>query len=169
MKKKDIQQVLQNWELYLFLLPAVLIIFCFNYIPMYGVQIAFKNFSPARGIWGSPWVGLYQFQRFFRTYQAKTIISNTLILSLYTIVVGFPFPVFLALLINSLDSKKYKRVLQTITYMPHFISTVVLVGMLMVFVSPVGIQGFIARVMGGTPSDLMGKPQLFRHWPASSP
>jgi putative aldouronate transport system permease protein len=103
----------------------VVLTFCFAYIPIYGVQIAFKNFSPARGIWGSPWVGFDQFLRFFRTNQFKIVITNTFVLSIYGIAVGFPLPIILALMINSLRSAQFKRILQTITYMPYFISTVV--------------------------------------------
>jgi putative aldouronate transport system permease protein len=130
---------------------------------MYGVQIAFKNFSPAKGIWGSPWVGLQQFQRFFRSYQSKTVITNTLFLSLYGLAAGFPLPIMLALMMNSLNSARYKRVLQTVTYMPHFISTVVLVGMLSIFLSPMGLSGIISKALGLTPVNILGIPESFRH------
>jgi putative aldouronate transport system permease protein len=162
-KTVKLKAILNNYELYLFLLPAVLLTFCFQYIPMYGVQIAFKNFSPARGIWGSPWVGLEQFFRFFRSFQSKTVITNTLMLSLYGLAAGFPLPIMLAILINSLGSGTYKRVMQTVTYMPHFISTVVLVSMMTLFLSPRGLFGNISNAMGVLPKNIMGIAEAFRH------
>jgi putative aldouronate transport system permease protein len=158
-----IRSVRRNWELYIFVLPAVLLIFCFHYIPMYGIQIAFKNFSPAKGIWGSPWVGLEQFARFFRSFQSKTVITNTLFLSLYGLAAGFPLPIMLALLMNSLRSARYKRIMQTVTYMPHFISTVVLVSMVTIFFSPSGLAGGISRALGFEPKNIMGIANFFPH------
>jgi putative aldouronate transport system permease protein len=162
-RHKNGKKILENYELYLFLLPAVILIFCFQYIPMYGVQIAFKNYSPARGILNSPWVGFLQFQRFFRSYQSRTVITNTLILSLYQLIAGFPLPIMLALLINSLNSRRYKRIMQTITYMPHFISIVVLVSMIMIFLSPRGLYGIISNGIGIQPKVILGFPNIFRH------
>ena len=167
-KKTKIQKTLStaksNWELYLFILPAVLLIFCFSYIPMYGVQIAFRNYTPSRGIWGSPWVGLEQFFRFFRTYQASIVITNTFYLSLYGLIAGFPLPIILALLINSLYSTKYKRIVQTITCMPHFISTVVIVSMVTLFLSPRGgLFANISTAFGRTPVNWLGLAEVFPH------
>jgi putative aldouronate transport system permease protein len=153
----------RNYELYLFLIPAVVLTFCFAYLPMYGVQIAFRNYSPVRGIWGSPWVGFNQFLRFFKTNQFKTIILNTFFLSLYGLVVGFPMPIILALMMNSMNSQKYKRVLQTVTYMPYFISTVVLVSMLNLFLSSTGIVGQLTALLGQPPVNLLADPKNFRH------
>jgi putative aldouronate transport system permease protein len=130
---------------------------------MYGVQIAFRNYSPARGIWGSPWVGFTQFLRFFRTNQFKTTIPNTFILSVYGLAVGFPLPIILALMMNSMNSPKFKRVLQTVTYMPYFISTVVLVGMLNLFLSPTGLYGQIVMALGAVPKNLLADAGVFRH------
>jgi putative aldouronate transport system permease protein len=160
---KKLRAALANYELYLFLLPAVALTFCFKYIPMYGVQIAFKNFTPARGIWGSPWAGLDQFFRFFRTFQSRTVITNTFVLSIYGLAAGFPLPVMLALLINSLSSNRYKRILQTVTYMPHFISTVVIVSMIAMFLSPRGLFGNISGALGLVPKNLLGIPEVFPH------
>jgi putative aldouronate transport system permease protein len=166
-RKKLVQKQLvlatRNYELYLFLVPAVVLTFCFAYLPMYGVQIAFRNYSPVRGIWGSPWVGFNQFLRFFKTNQFKTIILNTFFLSLYGLVVGFPMPIILALMMNSMNSQKYKRVLQTVTYMPYFISTVVLVSMLNLFLSSTGIVGQLTALFGSTPVNLLADPKNFRH------
>jgi putative aldouronate transport system permease protein len=130
---------------------------------MYGVQIAFKNFSPARGIWGSPWAGLEQFRRFFRSFQSRTVIANTFILSLYGLAAGFPLPIVFALMLNSLGQPKYKRFLQTLTYMPHFVSTVVLVGMITLFLSPRGLFGNISNLLGITPKNILAIPEAFRH------
>jgi putative aldouronate transport system permease protein len=158
-----LEAIVKNYDLYLFLLPAVILTFCFCYIPIYGVQIAFKNYSPVRGIWGSPWVGFEQFYRFFRSYQFKNVISNTLILSIYGIVVGFPLPVLLALMMNSMGTPRFKRTLQTITYMPYFISTVVLVSMVNLYLSPIGLLGQITKVFGMNPRVLLNDPSVFRH------
>jgi putative aldouronate transport system permease protein len=130
---------------------------------MYGVQIAFKNFSPARGIWGSPWVGFEQFRRFFRSFQFRTIIINTFVLSIYSLAAGFPLPIMMALLINSLGARKYKRLMQTVTYMPHFISTVVLVSMITLFLSPRGLFGNISSALGFMPKNILTFPETFRH------
>jgi putative aldouronate transport system permease protein len=161
--KKQLVLAARNYELYIFLIPAVVLTFCFAYIPMYGVQIAFKNFSPVRGIWGSPWVGFSQFLRFFRTGQFKTIIPNTFFLSFYGLAVGFPMPIILALMMNSLNSQRYKRVLQTVTYMPYFISTVVLVSMLNLFLSSTGLLNQISALFGQNFGNLLADPKNFRH------
>ena len=163
MKPLTLRSILVNWQLYLFLLPAVGLIFCFHYIPIYGVQIAFKNFTPARGIWGSPWVGFNQFLRFFRSFQFRTVITNTLFLSIYGLVVGFPFPIFLALLINSITRNKYKRVFQTVTYMPYFISTVIMVSMITLFLSPRGLFGAVQTALNMEVTNILVIPQVFRH------
>jgi putative aldouronate transport system permease protein len=160
---KIIRNIGKNYELYIFMVPALILIFCFHYIPIYGVQIAFKNFSPAKGIWNSPWVGLAQFVKFFKTYQSKIVIINTFQLSLYSIAVNFPLPIMLALMINSLLSQKFKRILQTITYMPYFISTVVLVSMVTLYLSPTGLYGNIFKALGKTPGNILGIPSVFPH------
>lgn len=154
----------RNRQLYLLVLPAVVAIFLFCYVPMYGVQIAFKDFRPIKGIWGSEWVGLTHFIRFFKSYQFVDILRNTLLLSLYSIVAGFPMPILLALMLNQLGAPRFKRTLQTVTYMPHFISTVVMVGMLLVFLSPsTGLYGHLMRALGvAEPPNLMGDKSLFR-------
>lgn len=153
-----------NKVLLFFLVPAVIIFFIFCYVPIYGIQIAFKDFVPFEGIWGSKWVGLDQFARLFRSFQFEDIISNTLILSLLGLVCSFPVPIFLALMLNMMGNKKFKHVLQTTTYMPYFISTVVLVGMVVVFLSPsLGLYGHVARLLGNNnPPNIMGNPNNFR-------
>ena len=156
----------QNWELYLFLLIPVVFIIVFHYIPMVGVQIAFRKYRIADGIWGSKWVGFAQFQKFFKSPQFKTIVPNTILLSLYGLFANFPIPIILALALNVLRSKRFKMTIQMISYMPHFISTVVLVGMLIAILNPrIGMYGIIYQAMhdGKAPKDLMGQARLFRH------
>lgn len=137
---------LRDWQLYLLVLPAVLYIFIFHYLPMYGVQIAFKDFRAVDGIMGSAWVGLKHFERFFSSEQFLRILGNTLKLSFGQLIVGFPMPIILALVLNQMRSKKFKKVIQTVTYAPHFISIVVLVGMMQVMLSP--RTGVVTHLLG---------------------
>ncbi|HML46931.1 MAG TPA: ABC transporter permease subunit [Clostridia bacterium] len=127
--------------LYVFLLPSFALLAVFHYAPMYGIQIAFKNFKALFGIWGSAWVGLKHFQTFFHSYRFGVLLQNTLTVSVYSLVVGFPMPILLALAFNYVKSGKFKKLAQTVSYAPHFISTVVMVGMLSMFFSPT--TGFI--------------------------
>lgn len=115
------KKALKNYELYLFLLPTLLYFAVFQYGPMYGVQIAFKNFIAVKGITGSPWVGFTHFERFFNSAQFTVILKNTLLLSLYELLVAFPIPIVLALMINQVASQRFKKLVQTVTYAPHFI------------------------------------------------
>jgi putative aldouronate transport system permease protein len=151
----------RNWGLYGLLLPAVVLLICFTYIPMYGVIIAFKNYSPASGITGSPWIGFDYFQKFFNSYQFSTTIKNTLIISLYSIAT-FPIPIMLALMVNQMRANRFKRFYQTVTYMPHFISTIVMVGLMLILFSPSnGLLGSIYRFFGATAPNLMGSADAF--------
>ncbi|MFV0503464.1 MAG: ABC transporter permease [Lachnospirales bacterium] len=131
-----IKEMKKNWALmFMFLLPLLwYITFC--YVPMYGIQIAFRNFNPAKGYLGSTWVGFEQFRRFFSSYYSIQVIKNTVLLSLYSVIFGFPVPILLALMINEIKSTRYKKVVQNITYIPHFLSVVVVCGMLYLFLSP---------------------------------
>ncbi|MBQ8232924.1 MAG: sugar ABC transporter permease [Lachnospiraceae bacterium] len=155
----------RNWLLYLFLLPSVLYVLVFNYLPMYGIQIAFKNFTFVKGYAGSEWVGFKWFIKFFESIQFKKLMVNTLRISIYSLVVGFPIPIIFALVMNNIRNLKWKKVVQTITYMPHFISTVVLVGMMSIFLSPTG--GLINRLLElvGGPGNIhfLGKASYFPH------
>lgn len=154
----------RNAVLYLFLLPAVAYIAIFHYAPMYGIQLAFKTFSPAAGIWGSPWVGIKWFQMFFESPRFWQLFGNTVILSLYSLVAGFPVPIILALLLNNVGKLGLKKFAQTVTYMPHFISVVVMVGMISVFFSPrSGFINTIVQAFGGDPIYFMGEAKYFRH------
>ena len=157
------QRIFRNWELYLMFLPVLVFFLVFHYAPMYGVQIAFKKFSAVRGIVGSPWRGLYYFQQFFDSYLFGELIGNTLGLSLYSLAVGFPTPILLALMMNELRSERVKRVVQTITYAPHFISMVVMCSMIILFLSPSsGVLNRIIELLGGQSVYFMGKPEYFK-------
>jgi putative aldouronate transport system permease protein len=153
------------WQLYLFLVLPVAYSVIFAYIPMTGVQIAFKKYTILGGIWGSPWVGLANFKKFFNSYMFSRVIGNTLRISLYEIIAGFPFPIIFALCLNTIQNRRYKKALQTITYMPHFISVVVVVGILMQIFHPLnGVYGTLVKSLTGkTATDLFGKPDAFPH------
>jgi putative aldouronate transport system permease protein len=132
---------------------------------MLGAQIAFKRFRASQGIWGSHWVGFANFIKFFRSYQFSRVLSNTLILSIYQLAAGFPFPIIFALLLNTLTGRYYKKFVQTVTYLPYFISVVVLVGIMMQVFNPIsGIYGKLSFAFTGKPAvDLFGNARLFPH------
>ena len=132
---------------------------------MLGIQIAFRKFNAVDGIWGSPWVGLEYFNKFFSSYQFPRVLGNTLRLSIYSLAAGFPIPVILALLINAMRSAKLKKFVQTVTYIPHFISTVVLVGMILQIANTrIGLYGIAWRSVFGTEApDILGSPKAFPH------
>lgn len=162
-KKKTLKRIIRNYDLYLLLLPTLAYFITFHYVPMYGLQIAFKNFNPVKGISDSPWVGFDNFERFFESYQLTTIIRNTLGISIYELLVAFPAPIVLALMINHLTSERFKRFVQTITYAPHFISTVVVVGILTLLLSPkTGVVNSILGLFGFEPIFFMGSPEWFK-------
>lgn len=163
--RKTLTLMRRNWLLYVFLLPAALYIGVFMYGPMYGLIIAFKDFSASKGIWGSPWVGMKWFDTFFNTARFWQILKNTLALSIYSLVVGFPIPIIMALIINNIANLKVKKFAQTVTYMPYFISTVVLVGMMSVLFSPrSGVVNTLLSYMGGSGDTFfMGESKFFRH------
>ena len=157
------ENIAKHWELYLFVLPALTLIIVFRYIPLYGVTIAFKDFRAVLGITGSPWVGFAHFQRFFSTVLSSRIIMNTLILNLMQFILGFPVPILLAILLHHLGNVTYRKIVQTSTYLPYFVSVVVIVGMMYLFLSPrVGIYGHAARFFGFSPGLPMGSRVLFR-------
>lgn len=151
-----------HWRLYILLLVPVAYIIIFKYIPMYGVQIAFKRFSPRKGIFGSPWVGFFYFKLFINSYQFRRIIINTITLSLYGLAAGFPFPILLALALNEVRSRRFKKTVQLISYLPHFISTVVVVGILYQFLSLYGVLNNIVDLMGGERTSFLNNPNLFK-------
>jgi len=155
----------RNWLLYLFLLPSVIHIAIFSYVPMYGIQIAFRNYKISSGFMGSEWVGWKWFERFINAPSFWEILKNTLHISIYSLLVGFPTPIILAFILNNVKNAKFKKFAQTITYMPHFISTVVLVGMMSVFFSPTsGVVNTILSWFGGSGKTyFMGLPEYFDH------
>lgn len=155
-------KLLKNWDLYLLLLPALIYFVVFKYWPMYGLQIAFRKYVAADGIMGSAWVGLDNFKRFFDSYQFTQTIRNTLNISLLGLVLSFPAPIILAILINQVEFKPFKKSVQTVTYMPHFISTVVMVGLLNIFLSPnSGPINALLKQMGFNTVNFMGEPKMF--------
>lgn len=171
MKKRDKnynvnlkRDILKNWDLYLLFLPVLLYFILFHYWPMYGVQIAFKDFVATKGIQGSPWTGFRHFQRFFRSHHFWPLITNTLVLSMYQLLASFPAPIILALLLNEVSHSRFKRTVQTVTYAPHFLSTVVVVGMLTTMLSPqTGIINKMLESMGRDTIYFMGESEWFRH------
>lgn len=129
-------RIREHMGFYFLLLPSLILLIVFTYVPMYGVIIAFKNFKPINGILGSEWVGWYNFERFFSQASFWNILTNTLTLSVYSLLAGFPIPILLALLLNNCELTRFKKTVQMVTYAPHFISTVVFVGMLNIFFAP---------------------------------
>ena len=163
-KQGFIAGVKESRALYLLMLPSIIIFLLFTYYPMYGVIIAFKNFTPADGIFGSEWVGMKNFIQYFNSYQFGLTIRNTIIISLYTILVTFPLPIALALMCNQIKAKKFKKFFQVSTYLPHFISTVVMCGMLILFLSPsTGIISKLVGLLGFQLPNLMGSAAAFPH------
>lgn len=159
--RRTLGQIKRNRGLYLLLLPAVVLTLLFAYKPMYGVAIAFKDYSPALGIGGSPWVGFKHFEKFFHSYQFKATIRNTIIISLYSIAT-FPIPIVLALMVNQMRANRFRRFFQTVSYMPHFISTVVMVGLILILLSPsTGLVGNLYKLFGGEAPDIIGSAAWF--------
>lgn len=157
------RQVLKHWEYYLMLLPVMAYFAVFRYWPMYGVQIAFRDYFATRGILGSDWVGLEHFIRFFNSFHFETIIYNTVVLSLMTTLFSFPAPIILALMMNEVRSIKFKRTVQTVTYAPFFISTVVMIGMLQIFLNArFGFVNNFLGIFGVEPINFMTDPDWFR-------
>ena len=163
-KKINFMRILKkNWVCYLFILPMLIYVIIFNYIPMYGIQLAFKDYRVADGIWGSAWVGLKHFKTFFESYQFKDLLWNTLSLSLYSLIAGFPMPITFALLLNYITNVKLKKVVQMVTYAPHFISTVVYCGMILIFLSSDGVINQLLNLIGIDPVAFLTNPSNFRH------
>ncbi|MBB5835790.1 ABC transporter permease [Kribbella italica] len=163
-KHSFLRRVLGCWQLYVMLLPPVVYVIVFLYWPLYGLQIAFKNFSVAKGIGGSPWVGWKYFETFVNSYQFWPLIKNTLILNVYELLALFPLPIVLALALNTVRSKLYSRGIQLITYAPHFISTVIVVGIMVMMLDPsVGVVNQLLVFLGGSPVDFLGNSDYFRH------
>lgn len=157
------QGVKDNRWLYLLILPAVIYLLIFNYLPMYGIQIAFKDYKAVRGIQGSDWVGFKHFITFFEAYYCSRLIGNTLILNIQTLIFSFPIPIVLAVMINNLKNERFKKITQTAVYIPHFISTVVLAGLLYILLSPTnGIINHFITALGGRSIYFMNEADWFR-------
>lgn len=161
---KRVQKVLKrDWQLLVLCALPVLYFIVFHYIPMYGVQIAFKDFKATDGIWGSAWVGFKHFKRFFASSQFVSLIKNTLGLSLLQILLGFPVPIILAIMLNQVKNQRFRKFAQSILYCPHFISIVVLAGMLYIFLSPRnGIVNTIIKMLGGEAIFFLGEAKYFK-------
>ncbi len=153
----------KHWVAYLMLLPAVVLLFIFSYIPMYGIIIAFKDYKPMDGIFGSEWVGLQHFKDFFTNPYFLVLLRNTLILQIYGMVVGYPLPVILALVLNEVRNLPFKKTVQTISYMPYFISGVVVAGMVKSFFAHDGMVNGLMEIFGAEPHSFLSDPQAFRH------
>ena len=161
--RNKLRRVARAWQLYVLLAPTLLYFLVFKYWPMYGVQIAFRDYTPGGGFTESPWVGLEHFERLFTSYQFGTILSNTILLALANLAFVFPIPIILALLVNQLAQGRFRRSVQTILYAPTFISTVVIVGMLFVLLSPrAGLVNNLIVLFGGEPIFFMGSAEWFR-------
>ena len=159
-----LRHVRQDWQLYALILPVLVFFAIFHYWPMYGVQIAFKEYLGPLGILGSPWVGFKHFVRFFSSFHFVRVIRNTLTISLYELLVGFPIPIILALSMNELRLLGFKKVVQNITYAPYFLSPVVMVGMIILFLSPSrGVVNAVIGLAGFEPVSFMTEPGWFKH------
>lgn len=159
------RRIVRRWQLYVLLALPLAVVFIFNYMPMVGLVIAFKKYNFRDGIFGSPWVGFKQFEKFFRSAYFGITLKNTLTLSFYTLAT-FPSAIIFALLLNAMRGQKYKKVIQTITYVPHFISTVVMVGLIFTLLNyRTGIYGSIGNILlgGNYPPDFMADGRNFKH------
>lgn len=153
---------MRNRSLYLLMLPPILFYVLFHYKPMYGVLIAFKDYAPRLGVWKSPWVGFKHFARFFNGIYFKRVVRNTLLINLYNLIFGFPAPIILALLLNEIRCRRFKNMVQTITYMPHFISLIIITGMLKDFCASNGLFNDVVAFFGGARASLLQNPRLYR-------
>jgi putative aldouronate transport system permease protein len=157
-----LSEMRRQYQLWLMILPAIAVIFIFNYIPMYGIQLAFRDYDFSKGLTGGEWRGWYYFQQFIESYMFTDLIRNTFMISFTSIVVGFPAPILLALILNQIRVARWKQIMQTTVFMPHFISIIVLVGMLNVLLSPeTGIVGYLLRTMGIEGVNLLGSTKWF--------
>ncbi|KGE16512.1 sugar ABC transporter permease [Paenibacillus wynnii] len=163
MKKETVLGTLKrDYQLWIMIVPAIIVIVIFNYIPMYGIQLAFRDYDFTKGLTGGEWRGLFYFKQFFDSYLFADLMKNTIFISLATIILGFPAPIILALLLNQVKWKRAKKTLQTTVYLPHFISIVVMVGLLNVLLSPnTGIIGYILTAAGFGDVNLLGSTKTF--------
>lgn len=161
--REALRRIKRHWQLYLVLLLPMAYLLVFRYWPMYGVQIAFRDFNAAEGIAGSPWVGFMHFERFFNSYRFWDLLRNTVGISFYSLLAGFPLPIILAIAVNEARRYYFKKTVQMVTYAPHFISTVVMVGIILQFLDPrIGLINKAIAALGGTPTNYIGKADLFQ-------
>jgi putative aldouronate transport system permease protein len=153
---------LMNKYLYLMMIPVIAYYVVFHYTPMYGAIIAFKDYTPMKGVSGSPWVGLQNFNDFFGSYYFWRILKNTVVISLYSLIFEFPAPIILAVLINEVRNQIFKRVVQSVTYMPYFISMIVICGMISDFTNSEGVINTLLTYFGYDGKAMLQKPELFR-------
>lgn len=162
-KRRLLRDMAKVWQLYLLMILPFAFIIIFKYVPMYGAQIAFRDFVVSKGIWGSEWVGLRHFVRFFQSYEFWNIMKNTITLSLYQLIAGFPFPIILALSLNYVGNLKFKKTVQMVTYAPHFVSVVVMVGIIFQILDPrIGLVNAVIKMFGFEPVDFMGRAEYFQ-------
>lgn len=157
-----LKDIVKNKYIYMMAIPVILYYFIFQYGPMYGAIIAFKEYNPRQGILGSPWVGLKNFYDFFSSVYFGRLLSNTLLISFYDLIFGFPAPIILALMLNEVRKNSFKRIVQTVTYMPHFISIMVVCGIVVDFTAKNGIINDFLSTMGFARVSLLLKPEMFR-------
>ncbi|MCD7862914.1 MAG: ABC transporter permease subunit [Lachnospiraceae bacterium] len=164
LRRKARKKMAARWQLYLLLILPVAYIIIFAYVPMSGLVLAFKKYNVGLGIWGSPWVGLDNFKKFFNSLKFSVVMKNTLTLSLYSLAT-FPIAIIFALFLNALPSAKYRKTIQTVTYIPHFISTVVMVGLIMQLLNNrTGLYGSLyTLITGGTAPNILSEGTLFKH------
>jgi putative aldouronate transport system permease protein len=158
-----LRKLLSLWQLYMLLAVPTGFLIVFNYIPMLGVQLAFRDYSPLQGMWGSPWIGTIEFSNFFASPEFRPIVENTLVLGVYSLAIGTPASIILALLLNEVKHAWFKKIAQTATFVPYFVSVVVLIGMMNIFLSPsVGFLGQLFNLFGNQhPPDLLSDPNAF--------
>lgn len=162
-KESTLRQMRKRWLLYVMVMPALISLLLFSYKPMYGLIIAFKDFDLRLGYFDSPWVGFKHFERLFNSYWFPTIIKNTLTISLLSVLIQFPLPIIFALFFNEIRKSRLKSIAQTVTYAPHFISTVVVCGMVIAFLNPsTGIINKAIELLGGEPVAFMQEPGAFK-------
>lgn len=159
------KRILMRWQLYLLLILPITWLIMFCYVPMSGLVLAFKQYNAAQGIWGSKWVGLTNFVKFFSSYKCEMVIKNTLTVSLYSLIVTFPIPIIFALLLNVLPGKRYKKTIQTVTYIPYFFSTVIMVGLLFQLLDyRIGLYGSLHMLLTGrTAPNILAAGTNFKH------
>lgn len=164
-RKTLIKRICARWQIYLLLLLPIIYICVFAYAPMGGLVIAFKKYNVRDGIWGSPWVGLQNFMRFFKSHNFPLVMRNTLTVSLYSLVASFPFPIIFALLLNAMRGKRYKKIIQTVAYMPHFFSTVIMVGLIFQVLNyRSGLYGSVYSLFTGEIApNLFAEGKIFKH------